>query len=249
MKIATKQISLEKALAKKRPAHKKPLRPNFLLATLIRILAIFDLWPTKFSYTTEGMEKLGKKEPCLILMNHSSFIDLKMASKMLYPRPYNIICTSDGLVGKEWLMRNIGCVPTVKFVSDLTLIRDMIYSLRKLKCSVLMYPEAGYSFDGKSTVLPDALGKCLKLLDVPVVMITTYGAFGRDPLYNGLRLRRVKVTADMKYHDSLDAFEAGMNVIDAGHYPTEYVITGILENLLKDVETVKSENKDVFRYI
>lgn len=59
----------------------------------------------------------------------------------------------------------------------------------------------------------------------------------------------VIITADMKYHDSLDAFEAGMNVIDAGHYPTEYVITGILEKLLKDVETVRSENRDVFRYI
>ena len=59
------------------------------------------------------------------------------------------------------------------------------------------------------------------------------------------------ITADMKYHDSLDASESGMNVIDAGHYPTEFIITDILEKLLqnKNVETVKSYNKDVFLYI
>lgn len=53
------------------------------------------------------MEKLGKKEPCLVLMNHSSFIDLKIASTVLYPRPLNIVCTSDGFVGKERFMRSL----------------------------------------------------------------------------------------------------------------------------------------------
>ena len=43
-----------------------------------------------------------------------------------------------------------------------------------------MYPEASYSFDGTATPLPDSLGKCVKLLNIPVVMIKTYGAFARD---------------------------------------------------------------------
>ena len=62
-----------------------------------------------------------------------------------------------------------------------------------------MYPEASYSFDGTATPLPETIGKCVKMLGVPVVMIRTYGAFARDPLYNGLRLRKVKVSADMEY--------------------------------------------------
>jgi hypothetical protein len=62
-----------------------------------------------------------------------------------------------------------------------------------------MYPEAGYSFDGTATPLPDTLGSCVKLLGVPVVMIRTEGAFARDPLYNNLQLRRVKVSAEMEY--------------------------------------------------
>ena len=59
------------------------------------------------------------------------------------------------------------------------------------------------------------------------------------------------ITADMKYHDSLDAFEDGIYVIDAGHYPTEFLVTDIFERILKDapIETVKSENRDVFTTI
>ena len=199
MKIATKRLSYEKAMAKKRPAHRKPLRPMFLLQIVIRILAIIDLKPTRFTYDTHGMEKVGKKEPCLILMNHSSFIDLKIASRIFFPRPYGIVCTTDGFVGKEWLMRLIGCIPTQKFVSDMTLIRDMEHLLHKKKTSVLMFPEAGYSFDGRATTLPRKMGILLKKLNVPVVTVITEGAFARDPLYNCLQKRKVKVRADVKY--------------------------------------------------
>lgn len=57
------------------------------------------------------------------------------------------------------------------------------------------------------------------------------------------------ITADMKYHDSLEAFESGICVIDAGHYPTEFAVTDIFEDILADlpIETVKSENEDVFK--
>ncbi len=197
MKIKTKKMDFEKARALPRAKKHKPLKPNILFRTLIRVLALPDLWATRFSYTQKGMENIGKNEPCLILMNHSSFIDLKIASKILYPRAYNIVCTSDGFVGKSLLMRLIGCIPTTKFVSDTQLIRNMQYALKENKTSVLMYPEASYSFDGTATALPRRLGALLKRLDVPVISIITSGAFSRDPLYNGLQLRRVKVSAEV----------------------------------------------------
>jgi len=199
MKIATKSLPYEKVVARKRPKHRKPLRPMFLLQLVVRILAIFDLLPTRFTYRAHGMEKIGKKEPCLILMNHSSFIDLKIASRIFFPKRYGIVCTSDGFVGfgMELLMRLLGCIPTQKFVSDVTLIRDMEYLLKKKKTSVLMYPEASYSFDGTATPLPRKMGVLLKKLGVPVVTVITQGAFARDPLYNCLQKRKVKVSADV----------------------------------------------------
>ena len=200
MKITVKHSTPEAVLARKRPAHKKPLRPNFLLALVIRILAIFDLKPTGFTYTWDDRDKLGKNEPCLILMNHSSFIDLKIVSHIFFPKRYGIVCTSDGFVGfcMALLMRLIGCIPTRKFVTDVTLIKDMEYLLKKKKCSVLMYPEASYSFDGTATPLPRKMGVLLKKLGVPVVTVITQGAFARDPLYNCLQKRKVKVSAEVK---------------------------------------------------
>ncbi len=199
MKIKIQEKSFEEVLALPRKKHEKPLRQGLLWRTLLRAVSVPDLLSTHFDYREIGMERLGRREPALFLMNHSSFIDLKIASTVLYPRPFNIVCTTDGFVGKRWLMRHLGCIPTSKFVSDLNLVRDMVYATKKLKSSVLMYPEAGYSFDGTTTTLPDSLGQCAKLLGVPLVMIRTFGAFARDPLYNNLQRRRVKVTAEVEY--------------------------------------------------
>lgn len=130
---------------------------------------------------------------------HSSFIDLEIVSTVMFPRRFSIVTTSDAFVGLNWILRLIGCIPTKKFIADTNLIRDMIYAVKELKSSVVMYPEASYSFDGTATPLPDSIGRLVKMLGVPVVMIRTYGAFARDPLYNGLRKRKVNVSADMKY--------------------------------------------------
>ena len=199
MKLKTIPKSYDEVMAMPKPKHRKPIRPNMFFRTLLRVVSAPDLAATDFTCEKIGMEKLGKKEPCLYLMNHCSFIDLEIAATILYPRPFNIICTSDGFVGKDWLMRAIGCIPTNKFTSDLHLLRDMTHAVKKLGNSVLMYPEASYSFDGTSTPLPETLGGCLKLLGVPVVMIRTFGSFSRNPLYNNLKRRKVKVSAEMEY--------------------------------------------------
>ena len=204
MKIKVKEKSYEEALKLSEELSLKPKKPNILFRTILAVASLPDIWATKFKLNKIGMERLKKGEPALYLMNHSCFLDLKIASTQLYPKPFNIVCTSDGFVGKRWLMRNLGCIPTNKFVTDTKLVRNMQFAFKTLKSSVLMYPEASYSFDGTETPLPDSLGKCIKLLQVPVVMIKTYGAFHRDPLYNGLRLRKVKVTADMEYVLSVD---------------------------------------------
>lgn len=199
MKVKTKHLSYDEVMALPRPRHQKPKRPNILFRTLLKLVSLPDLLATKFRARRIGMEKLGKREPCLYLMNHSSFIDLEIAASVLYPRPFNIVATWDAFLGKRWLMRNLGCVPTVKFAFDVSLVRDIFYAVREKKSSVLIYPEAGYSLDGTATVLPDNFAQFVKKLGIPVAMIRTYGAFTRDPLYNNLQRRRVRVTADVEY--------------------------------------------------
>ncbi|MBO5928427.1 MAG: 1-acyl-sn-glycerol-3-phosphate acyltransferase [Clostridia bacterium] len=206
MKIKTKVLPFEQVAALPKPKRKRPKRPWFLFRVLIRVLGIPELWKTRFSHRV--VRENTDKGPCLILMNHSAFIDLKIASRLFFPKPYNIVCTSDGFVGKEWLMRQIGCIPTQKFVTDLALVSDILYALHKNKTSVLMYPEASYSFDGCATPLPRHLGKLIKKAGVPVVTVITEGAFLHDPLYNGLRQRKVKVSAKVNCLLTLDEVAA-----------------------------------------
>ena len=195
MKINIKEMSYEDVLKLPRLKHKTPRKPQLWLTTLVRILSAPTLKKTKFSYTTERME-LVKNEPCLILMNHSSFTDMKLAFGIFYPKKMGIVTSVDamtGILGK--LMRLLGCTPTHKYVTDLTLMQDMKYMLTKNKTSILMYPEAGYSFDGCATTLPKKMGILMKRLGVPVVTVITQGAFHRDPLYNMLQVRPMKVSA------------------------------------------------------
>jgi 1-acyl-sn-glycerol-3-phosphate acyltransferase len=186
-------MDYDKVLALPRPKHKNPKKPNIFWRVLIRLLTIFGMAGTKFEFEAEGLDEL-KKEPCLIFMNHSCFLDMQIAHRILFPKHFCIVCTSDAFVGMGgfmgWLMRQIGCFPTQKFVTDLGLISDMNYALKTLKTSILMYPEASYSFDGTATALPRKMGVILKKFDVPVVMIETFGAFSRNPLYNELKVRK-----------------------------------------------------------
>lgn len=197
IKVTDKEYSQVLAL----PSEKKikPVKPSVLFRTLLKVVSAFGLIGTGFKLERIDMEKLSKDQPALYLMNHSAFVDLMIAANIIFPRPFNIVTTTDAFVGKNRLMHLIGCIPARKFITDAHLVRDMLYAVRKNNTSVLMYPEASYSFDGTATPLPDSIGRCVKMLGIPVVMITTHGAFLRDPLYNGLQIRNVKVTATMKY--------------------------------------------------
>lgn len=61
----------------------------------------------------------------------------------------------------------------------------------------------------------------------------------------------VIITGDMKYHNTIDMTETGICIIDAGHYPTEICVINIFEEILKntDAEIIKSENKDIFKFV
>ena len=207
MKIRVKSLSYDEVLALPDNKRKKPKNQDIILRYLLKFLGRILLIPNGFKCKKDDLKKLAKNEPCLILMNHSCFTDLMIAVSIFSPRKLSIVCTSDGFVGKERLMRGLGCVPTQKFVTDIQLVKDIIYCIKTLKSSVLMYPEASYSFDGTATVLPESLGKLVKKLQVPVMMISTKGAFLQDPLYNNLQKRKVKISAEVKYLLSADDIE------------------------------------------
>lgn len=204
MKTKVINKSYDEVMAMPKRKHQKPIKPNILFRTLLKLVSLPDIIATGFKCNKIEMDRLGKKEPAFFLMNHSCFLDLEIVPTVLFPRHFNIVATTDAFIGKEWLLRQIGCISTNKFVAEMSLIRDMMYAVKTLKSSVVMFPEAGYSFDGRTVPLPDTLGKMVKMLGVPLCTIITHGAYHRDPLYNNLQKRKVKVSADVKYLLSAD---------------------------------------------
>lgn len=199
MKIKVIDKSFSEVMALPQPPHMKPKRTSRLLRLVIKALSATNLARNHIKYIENGMDKLPKGTPYLLLMNHSSFIDMQIAANYLFPKPFATVTSVDAFVGKTTLLRYVGCIPTQKYVPDLTLIKDISYTLNKLGTTVLMYPEASYSIDGRATTLPDTLGKLLKLLKVPVVTMITHGAYSREPLYNMLRHRDVDISVDVTY--------------------------------------------------
>ncbi|MEG1879331.1 MAG: Nif3-like dinuclear metal center hexameric protein [Pseudoflavonifractor sp.] len=62
------------------------------------------------------------------------------------------------------------------------------------------------------------------------------------------------VTADVKYHEFLEAQALGLNLVDAGHYPTENVICPVLADWLEkgfpEVQVFRSKrHHEVFSYL
>ena len=194
MKTTVKEMSYEQVMALLRPGHILPKKPSMFWRTLVRCIAPLGMGGCKMEYVNEGIDQIPLDQPCLILMNHSCFADIPIACKLLYPRPFNIVATNDGFIGywglMGWAMRQLGAFSTQKFVTDIRLVQDIEYCFKKLNSSVLMYPEASYSFDGTATALPRKMGVLLKKYDVPVIVIETRELYLRNPLYNELQIRK-----------------------------------------------------------
>ena len=81
---------------------------------------------------------------------------------------------------------------------------------------------------------------------------------GLGPLYAGYSCgschKSTFVTADVKYNGFLDAKALGVNLIDAGHYPTEQVVCPVLAKWLAagfpQVEILSTRrHKEAFLYL
>lgn len=59
------------------------------------------------------------------------------------------------------------------------------------------------------------------------------------------------ITGDMKYHDTIDKVNIGINIIDAGHYGTEINVLELFEKAIANtgIKSVRSENKDIFTFM
>lgn len=161
--------------------YQKPIKTNFILVFLLYIIAICSLLFTRHKIIKENFKKL--KGGYLIVANHLSFSDFKLLLKFLGPRNAYFISSVDEFIGKEWIMRHIGCLPKKVHYQDLALVRNMVRLLKKGQV-VVIYPEATFSFAGVTNSYEQNLGKLAKLANVPVVVLHGYGSYLRAPRWN-----------------------------------------------------------------
>lgn len=132
----------------------------------------------------KNMEALEGK-PYLMLCNHASLVDLCMMMKATYPRPANNVMTLEGFnTYTEPLMRALGVLGKRKYVSDITLVRNIRYCLNELKTVMVLFPEARYSLDGCTSFMADSTGGLVHMLKVPVAVLKIRGNFVDLPQWN-----------------------------------------------------------------
>ncbi|OQA13419.1 MAG: hypothetical protein BWY62_01353 [Firmicutes bacterium ADurb.Bin356] len=167
---------------------KPPVKQNRVLLAVSWLLSFPGVWMHNTRIKESKTEDL--KPPYLLLCNHNAFSDFKVATAAMFPYRSNFVVAVDGFIGREWLMRKLGCIAKRKFTNDMMLIRHLQRVIANGNIPVI-YPEARYSLCGTTAVLPESLGKLCKLLKVPVVSLIINGHHINSPFWN-TKERRVR---------------------------------------------------------
>lgn len=176
---------------------KKPISPTFIMMLAKRIISFPDLKKRKAVLVKKDMAEIEGK-PYLLLVTHSSMVDFNVMLKATHPQKVNNVMTLEGFhTYTEPLMRSLGVLGTRKFVTDLHLIKNIKYCIDTLKNPFVLFPEARYSLDGCTSYLPSSLGKLVRLLEVPVVVLMIHGNFVTCPQWNK-KNKKTFVEAQMK---------------------------------------------------
>ncbi len=186
---------------------KKPSKGNVLLYSLAWMVSLSSMKYHKLDLKKEGMD--GIKPPYLLLSNHQSFYDLKVLQTALFPRRANYVAAIDAFaLHGDAIMHGIGCIAKRKFLPmDLALIKNMRYSVDKLKKICVMYPEARFSLDGKRSYIPFSTAKLVKLLKVPLVTLNMHGCYTANPQFSQKKYKHVPIKAEMKLLASAEQVE------------------------------------------
>ena len=174
--------------------NKKPIKERWFLTPLAYALSFPSVWARKLKVKKTNME--GLNPPYILLCTHHAFIDFKVTTKAIFPHRATYVVAIDGFIKREWLLRNVGGICKRKFTNDITVFKHIKYTLENLKQISAIYPEARYSLSGTQAILPDSLGKMVKVLKKPVVVLNMHGNHLHQPVWN-LRKRKVPLMAEM----------------------------------------------------
>ena len=161
---------------------RRPTRQWQILRPITWLLSYPDAILHKAIIDKDGMPA-DLKPPYLLLCNHNAFMDFKVMTKAIFPHRANYVVAIDGYIGREWLLRAVGCIGNRKFTRDIRLVKNMFHA-RDIGDVIVLFPEARYSLCGTNAILPASLGKMIRRLDIPVVTLIMHGHHINSPFWN-----------------------------------------------------------------
>ncbi|MBQ3852530.1 MAG: 1-acyl-sn-glycerol-3-phosphate acyltransferase [Lachnospiraceae bacterium] len=180
----------------------KPSKQYFFLMPLIWAAAKLSYMKCGMKIDRSGIK--GVKGPFLIIATHQGPADYSAAPLAAFPHRAMYVSDMEGfLYYGKWLYRGLGCIGKRRFVSDITVVKNMKYALG-MGQSVFVFPESRHSNVGTTAYIPKNLGKLCKFMDVPVVLFTLYGSYLANPFWDELRTRKVPIEGKLSLLYSRD---------------------------------------------
>lgn len=173
---------------------KKPKKQNPLLLPLI--WGGSWLMTRKFRLRIERKNMKGLKPPYLVLSTHQGFSDYYIAPLALFPHRAAYVSDVEGFAAfGEWLYRSIGCIGKRRYVPDVTVVRNIRYALFHQRVPVVVFPESRHSNVGTTSRIPDNMGKLVKTMGVPLVLLSIHGSYLANPFWDESHTRKTRMEA------------------------------------------------------
>ncbi len=152
----------------------KPPKPRLFMKLYVWSQTFFPLWLRRHKYIKYDMDNV--KDPYIMLASHGSYLDFKTAAKAVFPKSAANVAALDAYVKRENLLRWIGSIGLRKFATQESVVgRNMLHVIKKHGLTLIIYPEARYTLDGRAHYIPPSLSKLVKLAKVPVVTLINHG--------------------------------------------------------------------------
>ena len=189
-------------MAKKRKAKNpytyktdKPIRQRLYLTPITWLISLPCAIRHRLKINRINMK--GLKPPYILLSTHMAFDDFKVLTMAILPFRANYVVALDGFIGVKWLLEQVGGISKRKFTNDIMLVRHLHEVLQVNKNIAVIYPEARYSISGTTAILPESLGKLVKLNQLPVVVLNCHGHYLAAPFWSKHK-RNVRYESDME---------------------------------------------------
>lgn len=171
-----------------------------VMLNLIRPIAwIWMKFDTKTRKVAHGEFNFSRREPYVIVSNHTFLFDVIHVPMPLWKIPY--IVASENLYTKQptkFLLTHVArTVAKSKGSSDVRTVRGLIGAVKR-GYPILIFPEGDTTFYGETNYIEEATFKLIKKLDVDVVTCHVKGGYLSRPRWARVKRRNRKAFLDYK---------------------------------------------------